>query len=257
MTSSIFLNAPQSLPPALRTCRRPARRRWNSLRAGGLALILGGLVGLVGSVPSVTAADSPVPAPAQVQGAAPATAPSAVEAPAKLPSWMNTLAAADGRLVGQVRPLDGGVGLISRLRPKRFLLHTGQLDSQGRVVLDADPLLTVGLVAQEALSAVPEAVYRPADEAREFWLLDYTKLVPVLVRAVQEQQSDLQSQASRIQALEGQVSGLEAEVARLKEISRIIDDATRAAVAQLSADLSTLKTRVAATEGHTSCSCSK
>lgn len=207
------------------------------------------------TVALVQAADGTPAAPAAPP--TPAPAPAAPEATDRLPVWLPNLAPADFRLVTQPRPLDKGVGLISRLRPKRFLLHSGHLDSQGRTVLDPDPIPTVGLIAQEALPVIPEAVYRPVDEAKEFWLLDHARLVPVLVRAVQEQQSDLQSQASRIQALEAQVGGLESEILKLKEITRIIDDATRAAVAQLSSDLNSLKTRVTGTEGHTSCTCSK
>ena len=200
---------------------------------------------------SLQAAD---PAPTTPVPAAPAPA---VAASAKSPGWTSTLSPADARLISQPRPLDGGVGMISRLRPKRYLLHTGQLFGDGRVVLDADPIPTVGLVAQEAVPAVPEAVYPPVDDAKDFWLLDYTRLVPVLVRAVQEQQADLQSKDSRIQSLETQLGNLEAEVAKLKEITRVIDDSTRAAVTSLRSDIGNLAGKVASVDSKTSCTCSK
>jgi polyhydroxyalkanoate synthesis regulator phasin len=187
---------------------------------------------------------------------APAAPAPAVEATAKSPGWTATLSPGDARLISQPRPLEGGVGLIGRLRPKRYLLHTGQLFGNGRVVLDADPIPTVGLIAQEAVPAVPEAVYPPVDDAKDFWLLDYTRLVPVLVRAVQEQQADLQSKDSRIQSLENQLGNLEAELAKLKEITRVIDDSARTAVAGLRSEIGNLASKVAALEGKTSCSCS-
>jgi hypothetical protein len=200
---------------------------------------------------SLQAAD---PAPATSVPAAPAPA---VEASAKSPGWTATLSPGDARLISQPRPLDGGVGLISRLRPKRYLLHTGQLFDNGQVVLDADPIPTVGLIAQEAVPSVPEAVYPPVDDAKDFWLLDYTRLVPVLVRAVQEQQTDLQSKESRIQSLENQLGHLEAELAKLKGITRVIDESARAAVAGLRSEIGNLAIKVASLEGKTSCSCSK
>lgn len=101
----------------------------------------------------------------------------------------------DGRLKTQQRPLEGATEILGRLRPKRFLLHTGQFDSQGRLVLNPDPVPSVGLIAQEAAGVVPEAVQRPVDESKDFWALDYTKLVPILVRAVQQQQADLGGKA--------------------------------------------------------------
>ena len=194
------------------------------------------------------------PTPATPAPTAPAPA---LEASAKSPGWTATLSPADARLITQPRPLDGGVGLISRLRPKRYLLHTGQLFGNGRVVLDADPIPTVGLIAQETVPAVPEAVYPPVDDAKDFWLLDYTRLVPVLVRAVQEQQADLQSKESRIHSLENQLGNLEAELAKLKEITRVIDDSTRAAVAGLRSQISNLASKVSSLDGNKSCSCSK
>ncbi len=213
----------------------------------------GRLIGIV-SFALLTSLQAADPAPAPPSPAAPAPA---AEAAAKSPGWTATLSPADARLISQPRPLDGGVGLISRLRPKRYLLHTGQLFGNGRVVLDADPVQTVGFVAQEAVQTVPEAVYPPVDEAKDFWLLDYTRLVPVLVRAVQEQQADLQSKESRIQFLETQLNGLEAELAKLKEITRVIDDSTRAAVAGLRSQLSTLASKVSSLDSNKSCSCSK
>lgn len=191
---------------------------------------------------------------AQTPPVAPATPG---ESPPKVPAWTAVLAPSDGRLKSQPQPLDHAAGLISRLRPKRFLLHTGHLDARGRAILDPDPVPSLGFIAQEVGSVVPEAVYRPEDEAKEFWMMDYTKLVPVLVRAVQEQQSDLQSQSSRIQSLESQISGLEAEIAKLKEITGLIDDATRRAFAQLRNQVQGLESRIASAEGKTSCTCSK
>ena len=50
----------------------------------------------------------------------------------------------------------------------------------------------IGLVAQEVYSLIPEAVHKPEDEAKELWRLDYAKLVPVLIRSVQEQQQEIE-----------------------------------------------------------------
>ena len=170
---------------------------------------------------------------------------------------MQSLEASDGRLTSHQRALDGAVSLLCRLHPMRFLLHTGRLNNDGRAVLDPDPVIAVGLVAQEVSQVVPEAVYHPVDDSREFWMIDYEQFVPILVRSIQEQQSDIQSQATRIHNLESKVSELEAEMVKLKEISKVIDQATRAAFAQLRNEVSALGSRVSSAESKTSCSCSK
>lgn len=162
----------------------------------------------------------------------------------------------DGRLKTQQRPLEGATEILGRLRPKRFLLHTGQFDPQGRLVLNPDPVPSVGLIAQEAAGVVPEAVLRPVDETKDFWALDYTKLVPILVRAVQQQQADLGSKASQISNLESQVSELQEEVKRLFEITETIDKATRAAVAGLRFEIDRVNSKAESANGKSSCSCS-
>lgn len=159
--------------------------------------------------------------------------------------------------MSQARPLDGATSLITRLRPKRFLQHTGHLDSQGRTVLDPDPSIAVGLIAQESVQIVPEAVYRPADDSKEFWYLDHERLVPVLVRAIQEQNSEIHAQASRIQSLESQVGSLAEDLRKLKELTLMIDDAARRAFGDVRTKLSDLETKVSSAAGKTECTCTK
>ena len=63
-------------------------------------------------------------------------------------------------------------------------------------------------MAQEVHEIIPEAVSRPEDETKELWALDYNKLVPVLVKAVQEQHQEIESLKTRIQALKKRQAGM-------------------------------------------------
>ena len=73
-----------------------------------------------------------------------------------------------------------GLDAISSLNPLQY---------------DRDDKHTIGLTAQDLYEIIPEAVFKPEDE-NEDWGIQYTKLIPVLIKAVQEQQQqiiDLQS----------------------------------------------------------------
>jgi hypothetical protein len=60
---------------------------------------------------------------------------------------------------------------------------------------------TYGFVAQELNEAIPEAVSLPEEEDG-MWGVKHAKLVPVLVKAIQEQQTLIESLTARIAALE-------------------------------------------------------
>jgi len=59
-----------------------------------------------------------------------------------------------------------------------------------------------GVIAQELETVFPEAVNAPINEDG-FYGVDYTKLVPMLVKAIQEQQALITTLTARITALEG------------------------------------------------------
>jgi hypothetical protein len=58
----------------------------------------------------------------------------------------------------------------------------------------------IGFIAQEMLELVPEVIGENSDGS---FSLDYPKLVPVLVKAIQEQQALITTLTERITALEG------------------------------------------------------
>ena len=60
---------------------------------------------------------------------------------------------------------------------------------------------TYGFVAQELNEVVPEAV-RPAEEEDQVWMVKHAKLVPLLTKAIQEQQATIEALTQRIQTLE-------------------------------------------------------
>ncbi len=68
-----------------------------------------------------------------------------------------------------------------------------------------DATVEFGVIAQELYAVAPQAV-TPGDDGEEVertWAVDYSKLVPMLIKAHQEQQALIQSLTQRIAALEG------------------------------------------------------
>jgi len=65
-----------------------------------------------------------------------------------------------------------------------------------------------GLIAQEAVEHIPWLVNRPSEDVDEngnnnYWHMDYGYAVPLLMKAIQEQQDLIESLTARIAALEG------------------------------------------------------
>jgi hypothetical protein len=103
----------------------------------------------------------------------------------------------DARYKENVRALPYGLAEVAALRPVAFNWKDNQ-----------DEGLHYGLIAQEVRQVLPELV--SGDEGQGGMLsMNYGELVPVLVRAVQEQQQEIDSQAEQIVALEARLDALE------------------------------------------------
>mgnify|MGYP003112990645 FL=1 len=59
------------------------------------------------------------------------------------------------------------------------------------------------MIAQELHAVIPSVVQKGGDDiSEEVWGVDYGKLTPYLVKAIQEQQTIIEDLKSRIEALE-------------------------------------------------------
>lgn len=61
----------------------------------------------------------------------------------------------------------------------------------------------LGLLAQEVYKLFPETVSKPEDETRELWAIDYSKLTVILIKAIQEQQQEIELLKTQLQTLTG------------------------------------------------------
>lgn len=91
----------------------------------------------------------------------------------------------DTRVKLNQEPIQYGLSTLMDLQAKTYDHYSGTVKN-GKVELGKDYDHTIGLIAQEVFKVIPEAVNRPEDESNELWTLDYDKLIPVLIQAIQE-----------------------------------------------------------------------
>jgi len=108
-----------------------------------------------------------------------------------------TLQTSDGRYKENLNDLPYGLDEVAELRPVSFNWADGPDDE-----------VHYGLVAQEVMGVLPEIV-RIGDDPEGTLAMNYSELVPVLVRAVQEQQVEIDTQAEQIASLEARLNALE------------------------------------------------
>jgi endosialidase-like protein len=103
----------------------------------------------------------------------------------------------DARLKKTVTNLGYGLSQVMQLRPVSFQWKDR---TDGRTHL--------GLIAQEVENIIPEAVERDKDPATPLGM-NYTSLVPVVIKAIQEQQITLSTLKAENAALKARLAGLE------------------------------------------------
>jgi hypothetical protein len=87
----------------------------------------------------------------------------------------------DARLKSNIEDYEGGLDVVSQLRPRRYELN-------GKVEL--------GFVAQETVDAIPESVYRTEEGEDGLYAMSYVRIMPALVNAIKE----LKTQVEALQA---------------------------------------------------------
>jgi hypothetical protein len=112
------------------------------------------------------------------------------------------ISTSDARLKTEVRDLSYGISEILSLRPVQYRWRE---ESDGRIHL--------GLISQEVEPVIPEAIVKDDSDPQVPWSLTYSTFIPVLIKAVQEQQAMIEAQRGRIDALESELSEIKKRIA--------------------------------------------
>ena len=122
---------------------------------------------------------------------------------------VNLTETSDARLKTSIQDISYGLDEVMRLRPVSY-------ERVDRPYLGRD----IGFIAQEVLPIIEEAVqtrdYKVIDEEtgemgyieNEFMGIDYTDLIPVLIKGMQEQQGQIEEQQAQIEELKAEIESL-------------------------------------------------
>jgi len=104
-------------------------------------------------------------------------------------------------------PIPYGRNKVMTLKPLIYFHHDSKQSPRG-IEIDKSGIKSIGLVAQDVYEVIPEVVIKPENEETELWSMSYEKLVPVIIKAMQEQQTIINSQSKEIQDLKAEVDTL-------------------------------------------------
>ena len=108
----------------------------------------------------------------------------------------------DTRIKSQQKELQYGLKEILALKPKSYIHHSSYVKNGILSIDKSNGEKTIGLIAQEVNKIIPEAVSVPENEENTLWSMNYEKLIPVLIKAIQEQQQTIENLKKRIEILE-------------------------------------------------------
>jgi hypothetical protein len=109
---------------------------------------------------------------------------------------MQYASSSDARLKTNVQPLQKGLSSVLAMNPCTYDMRRGE----------ATTISSAGLIAQEVYETYPYAVgVGGEDENTNPWSVDYGKLTPLLIKAIQEQQIMIEQLKADVAALKGAV----------------------------------------------------
>jgi hypothetical protein len=104
----------------------------------------------------------------------------------------------DGRVKSNITPLHNCLEKILNLEPVSYMHHASEFIENSLNVNTDISEESIGFIAQDLKAIIPEVVYEPENENTSLWSVDYEKIIPVLVKAMQEQQDKIDLLESEI-----------------------------------------------------------
>jgi len=106
----------------------------------------------------------------------------------------------DTRIKSNQQPIHYGLAQVLLMAPKTYFQHNSTTKN-GNIVIAPEGKQDIGLVAQEVYEIIPEVVSKPENEQAALWGIAYDKLVPVLIKAIQEQQEMIEGLKGEIEQM--------------------------------------------------------
>ena len=124
-------------------------------------------------------------------------------------AWINL---SDGRLKKNIKPIGEALNLVQQLQGVRFSWRAANERTIGRTINLPVGQRQIGLIAQDVSKILPEAVAVSKAGAEDIYGLKEGDLVPVLIEAIKQQQSEIRSQSAAIKRLKAALSVINARI---------------------------------------------
>ena len=115
----------------------------------------------------------------------------------------------DQRVKQDIENVPYGLQEIMQLKPKKYKHFTSNFKNQKLELSDSYDT-DIGFLAQEVYQVIEEIVEKPENENNALWSMNYEKLTPVLVKAIQEQQSIIEDLKSKHLVMESEMNEIKA-----------------------------------------------
>ncbi|EJL70322.1 tail fiber domain-containing protein [Chryseobacterium populi] len=110
----------------------------------------------------------------------------------------------DTRLKTNITDVNNGISKVMAMRPVMYDIHSDRKSLENSKMTfgkDDKMIHSAGFLAQELAKILPEAVDIPKDESKQIYSVNYGAIVPVLTKAIQEQQSEIETLKAEIRKL--------------------------------------------------------
>ena len=129
----------------------------------------------------------------------------------------------DKRIKSKQEKMSYGLIEVLKLTPLEYFHHSS-INSKGVLVINNEGASSIGLIAQDVYEIIPEVVSKPEDDENELWGMSYEKLIPVLIKAIQEQQEIINQQKNEIHLLKASYNKIERLENELNNIRKMLED---------------------------------
>lgn len=119
----------------------------------------------------------------------------------------------DQRLKKDISDLNGGINKVMKLRPVYYSWKDQEEYGKQR---------EVGFIAQEVKEVIPEVATSFNKDGEQYHSINYSRMVAVLTKAIQEQQVLIEAQSKRITELENKENATAALEERVKQMEQML-----------------------------------
>ena len=125
----------------------------------------------------------------------------------------------DRRVKQEVKPLHYGLQEILQLEPVKYKHFNSTFENQ-ELKLSETYNNDIGFLAQDVHTIIEEIVEKPENENNALWSMNYEKLTPVLVKAIQEQQKIIEELKTSETQMKAKQDEMQAELNKIKDMLR-------------------------------------